>query len=191
MRSRAPALNLGDNNREQTTLKNIIINFDHEFDSLSSMATDHTSPSVLIVDSTNSNDATDNETTNGDSTNGVLNRTFIGKSQFLFEKDTSNIFDGKNRCVNETLGICQQILLEFRQYAKESLTRIQILEESLIENGMVSKRKPKAAEVFEKSRMFLMSNRLPIKNKDDFDAFEKHILDDDFKEIAVSVFTFY
>lgn len=89
----------------------------------------------------------------------------------------------------DTVEMCKKLLLEFRQYAKESLARISIIEEAMIKNGTLSHHmnKSKAAETFEKSRMFGKSNRLPITNDVDFSEFEKNLEDEEFKNVAVSL----
>lgn len=48
----------------------------------------------------------------------------------------------------DTVEMCKKLLLEFRQYAKESLARISIIEEAMIKNGTLSHHmnKSKAAE---------------------------------------------
>lgn len=72
--------------------------------------------------------------------------------------------------------LCQTILSEFRQFRKESLARIGTVEDAMLNNGLLSmlnnSNKSKSAEMFEKSRIFGKSNRLPITNQLDFLEFE-------------------
>lgn len=86
--------------------------------------------------------------------------------------------------------LCQTILSEFRHFAKESLARIGTVEEAMLNNGLLSmlnnSNKTKSAEMFEKSRIFGKSNRLPITNETDFLEFEKNLKDDEFRKIAVN-----
>lgn len=84
----------------------------------------------------------------------------------------------------------QTILSEFRQFRKESLARIGTVEDAMLNNGLLSmlnnSNKSKSAEMFEKSRIFGKSNRLPISNQLDFLEFEKNLKDDEFRKIAVN-----
>lgn len=86
--------------------------------------------------------------------------------------------------------LCQTILSEFRQFRKESLARIGTVEDAMLNNGLLSmlnnSNKSKSAEMFEKSRIFGKSNRLPITNQLDFLEFEENLKDDEFRKTAVN-----
>lgn len=82
-------------------------------------------------------------------------------------------------------GMCQNILLEFRHYVKESLARVSIIEEAMIKNGTLNMHTAKIVNNIEDSRIFMKSNRLPIGNDADFKEFETNLYDENFKNVAV------
>lgn len=178
------------------------MNFDNEFDLISrsefqASSDDDNNDIIIAVNSVNSvpsiNENTErriicskqsDKTTNGsiDGEN-VQNITSIGVNE-----KKSAMCSTCERKINDVFNICSNMFGEFRKYAEESLVRIGFIEDAMIKNGFLASRtqKSKAAEMFENSRMFAVSNCLPIKNIDDFGRFEENLKNDEFRNTAVS-----
>lgn len=147
------------------------INLDNEFDN-------------ILLDANQNKVISNSPNANKSSNHGILcDVELCGEKK---DKLSGLSFENHKKSSDDPiLSICQSILSEFRNYAKESLARISILEEAMIKNGILTLQKPKAAENFENSRIFSKSNRLPISNDADFHEFEKNLEDEDFKNVTV------
>lgn len=161
----------------QTPISRPTVNLDAEFDSIAANeATTGSSKSI--------NDGTVYCIAHTEQSKRRPSIVNLESLPIMFENDVDEWTDSRKNI--GLFDICQQILMEFRHYSKESLARISILEEAMIKNGSLTMNKSRATENLENSRMFAKSNRLPISNDVDFNELERNLGDEDFRNIAVS-----
>lgn len=164
----------------QTPISRPTVNLDAEFDSIA--ANEATTGSANAVQGFNDGTAYCIAHTEQSKTGPSIGN--LESLPIVFENEADEWTDSRKNI--GLFDICQQILMEFRPYSKESLARISILEEAMIKNGSLTMNKTRATENLENSRMFSKLNHLPISNDVDFNELERNLGDEDFRNVAVT-----
>lgn len=165
------------------------VNLDDEFDSTMTTTKEISCPT--LDDHSEKNGIPSNSGAIESDELSNIDKTIDGKVESYTKLLSQNIDRSnkvtENKASDDILNVCQAMLREFREFSKETLARISIIEDAMLKNGTLGQadHKPSIAKNIEEIRIFELANHLPLKNINHLKTFEENLGDLEFRKAAV------